>query len=511
MTVCSVSDPEVAVVSLEEIGVDPSHNPRTTFNPEELRALETSVEATDGLVSCLTVEKAAEGEPFAYTVIDGERRYRALIAIGVKQAPVLILKTRNAKLAATAANQARVPLNPIEEANGIKALAELEGLKTNKQIADRIGALREKVSPQYIAGRLRLLKLPENVQPYIASGLVPLDAEPNLRNAAKASPALAECACKLVESEAIESRDLVGSFGWVIDRIYASDLEGKPLMIDMDRSQFLGDLITDEDALAGLVERYGKVTGETGIVPLIRFESEEVDAARAAGCLIEFPKGEDWGGEKILTHYLTDAGLAADLAARVVERIEREAAQAVAEDEDPAEVVAKQARSEERKEARKASEAAHTDNTAIGRALIGSRGAKNRKENKAAWVDAIAAVILGNNEDLAAAGLGLAFEQLQTVEHKTVKATAEQQKKVAYAPSETCRDYLWERIQEARTADQKLELLAEALIAAVAVDETAVPRSRRVFYSLSAGEQVKEILADQIKAIRPRRRRKKTA
>jgi len=133
MAVRTLSEPEVAVVSLDEIGVDPTHNPRTDFNAEELKALEARLEATDGLVQSLAVQKAAEDEPFVYTLVDGERRYRALRAIGVEKAPVLILKTRNAKLAATAANQSRVPLNPIEEAHGINALAELEGLKTNSR------------------------------------------------------------------------------------------------------------------------------------------------------------------------------------------------------------------------------------------------------------------------------------------------------------------------------------------------------------------------------------------
>lgn len=85
-------------------------------------------------------------------------------------------------------------------------------------------------------------------------------------------------------------------------------------------------------------------------------------------------------------------------------------------------------------------------------------------------MEAIAAVVLRDSENLAAASLGLAFEQLQTAEYKTIKTTGEQQKKVTHAKPGTCRTYPRDRIVEARTADQKLELLAEALIAVEMVD-----------------------------------------
>ena len=59
--------------------------------------------------------------------------------------------------------------------------------------------------------------------------------------------------------------------------------------------------------------------------PVIRFGEAEVDAARAAGCLIEHRV--DQGGWVSVVAYVTDADLAADLAVRVVERIEKEAAE----------------------------------------------------------------------------------------------------------------------------------------------------------------------------------------
>lgn len=470
------------------------------------------MEATDGVTQALAVAPV-EGEPDKYTVVDGERRFWALKALGFEKVPALVLQSSKAKLAAVASNLQRVDLNAIETAIGIEVLAAVEGLRTNKQIAERIGK-----SAAYVGEHLRLLKLPQSVQAHIAAGYVPVEAERNLRKAAKVSPALADCASQLVKEKVIEGRDLIERFGQVVMAVADSELADRPTMIDAIHGEALGQIVSDHDLHAALLERYERVVGhhEAGTDPVVRFSSNEVEAARAAGCLIEFAVEDRWGSEFTAT-YITDADLAADLAARVIERYEKrasEAVEAVAELAPDAEAggeeaaQTKEAEREERRKARRAAEAAHEKNTAIGRALIGRRGAKNRKENKLAWAKAVAAVILGDNENLAAAGLGLAFEQLQSVEHKQIKSTGEAQKKGTYSKPESCNTYLSERIEEARSAEQVWELLAEALIAAVSVDVSAVPRSRRVDYWLRFEDEVAKILAAQIKAVRPRRRGK---
>lgn len=72
-------------------------------------------------------------------------------------------------------------------------------MKTHTQIAKRIGK-----DAGYVGVYLRLLELPDAIQTHIAAGYVPLDAERNLRKAAEVSPALADCACRLVAAEVIE-------------------------------------------------------------------------------------------------------------------------------------------------------------------------------------------------------------------------------------------------------------------------------------------------------------------
>jgi ParB/RepB/Spo0J family partition protein len=509
-----MSDPFMGVVPMKNVHVKEGHNPRTDFDPEELDALGSSVEATAGLVQPLAVEPI-EGKPGHFWIVDGERRWRILKAAEVKKVPVYESQSENPKLAATAANVMSAKLNHIEEAEGIKAAAVLANAQTNKEIA-KVTGFKE----GHVAAAMRLIRLPEVVQAHIAAGYIPVGAEPNLRKLSKYSPALADCACQLVRDGALEGRDLIERIGEVVDRVADSDLPGKPIMVDLGWGAHLGSIVADPDKYAELVARCEKITNtEPGTDPMIRFGTEEVDAARAAKVLIEVPKDDDYRYTHRTTLYVTDEQWAVDLAVRVIEREEKRAKEAEEEaakraeeaeangdtdDSAPAET-----ERDKRKKARKAAEEAHTKNLAIGRGLVGLRGAKNRKENKAAWVEAIAAVVLRDNENLPAAGLGLAFEQLQTIQYKTIKVSGEEQKTVTYARPEECRKYLWDRIVKARAADEKLELLAEAITAAVMVDPEAVPRSRRVFYWLKSGEDVAKILASHVKAVRALARRRK--
>lgn len=78
-------------------------------------------------------------------------------------------------------------------------------------------------------------------------------------------------------------------------------------------------------------------------------------------------------------------------------------------------------------------------------------------------------------------------------------------KKVGYADVAAASKYLADSIDRAKTADHVYELLGEALVALMAVDENAVPQSRRVGCFLRGWRQAKTILADQVKAVRPPR------
>jgi ParB/RepB/Spo0J family partition protein len=507
-----MSEPIVAVLDVDAIEVAKGFNPRTRFDEGELATLAANLRTTDGLVQPLAVQAGESGQ---FVLIAGERRLRAAKQAGFEKVPVIVLDGDKAKVAALAENLIRVDLDPVEVAHGLQALADAEGLSTHKKIAARIDK-----SAGFVSEHLRLLKLPEGVQRHIAAGHVPVAAERSLRKVARVSPRVAECACVLVERGEIEGRDLSERLGEVLCAVATGELPNSPTMIDAGRGESLGRIVTDPEQYSALAERYRAVRSyEPGADPVIRFSEAEVDAARAAGCLIEYQ--EDRRGWAPTVAYITDASLAADLAERVIERIEKQAAEDAKEqagragapllDETgatPAEQI-KEARRAERAKRKHDSEAARDHNLAVGRALMARRGAKTRKEHSLARARAVALVVVDNNPVLAARGLRLAFEQLQKVEVKTLK-NGEKRTKITYADTAECQEYLANRIEEARSANEVLELLADAMIAAELTDECELPQSRRVHYGLRGYSAVEKVLAEDIKSVRPSRRRKRS-
>ena len=115
--------------------------PRKQFDPDALADLADSIRR-HGILQPLTVRKLSSGY---YQIIAGERRWRAARMAGLSEVPVLIIEAddRKAMELAMIENLQREDLNPIEEAEGYKALMEDYGL-TQEEAAERCG-----VSPRH--------------------------------------------------------------------------------------------------------------------------------------------------------------------------------------------------------------------------------------------------------------------------------------------------------------------------------------------------------------------------
>jgi len=100
----------------------------------------------------------------AYTLIAGERRWRAAQLAGLDTVPVVVKEAAPHQMLelALVENVQRADLNPLEEALAYKQLNDEFGL-TQEQIAQRVGKSRVA-----IANTLRLLKLPESIQKRLA-------------------------------------------------------------------------------------------------------------------------------------------------------------------------------------------------------------------------------------------------------------------------------------------------------------------------------------------------------
>jgi ParB family transcriptional regulator, chromosome partitioning protein len=137
--------------------------PRTRFDEEELEALAESIRA-QGLVQPLVIAAEPDG---SYSIIAGERRWRAARRAGLAEVPVLIRHSLDdlARLElALVENLQRSDLNAHEEAEAYLALQDKFGL-SQEAIASRVGKGRTTIT-----NALRLLKLPREVQDLLRDG-----------------------------------------------------------------------------------------------------------------------------------------------------------------------------------------------------------------------------------------------------------------------------------------------------------------------------------------------------
>jgi len=147
---------------IEEIQPNP-FQPRKTFNEEPLQELVQSIREK-GILQPLVVRRKGE----RYELIAGERRWRAAQKAGIKEVPILVRNVSESELLELSLieNIQRENLNPIEEAEAYKGLAEQFHL-TQEDISQKVGKDRATV-----ANALRLLKLPPEIKQSLAEGKV---------------------------------------------------------------------------------------------------------------------------------------------------------------------------------------------------------------------------------------------------------------------------------------------------------------------------------------------------
>jgi ParB family chromosome partitioning protein len=139
-------------------------NPRRAFPNAELDELVASLRER-GIIQPI-VARPVQGAADVYEIIAGERRWRAAQRAGLHEVPVVIIEATDAQALQLAIieNVQRADLNPLEEAEGYRALIEEFG-NSQDEIAKIVGKSRS-----HVANTLRLLKLPETIKSYIHSG-----------------------------------------------------------------------------------------------------------------------------------------------------------------------------------------------------------------------------------------------------------------------------------------------------------------------------------------------------
>ena len=119
-----------------------------------------------GIIQPIVVRSLRGGVPDSYEIIAGERRWRAAQRAGLHEVPVVVIEATDAEALQLAIieNVQRADLNPLEEAEGYRALMDEFG-NSQEDIAKIVGKSRS-----YVANTLRLLKLSDPVKAHIHSG-----------------------------------------------------------------------------------------------------------------------------------------------------------------------------------------------------------------------------------------------------------------------------------------------------------------------------------------------------
>jgi hypothetical protein len=262
-----------------------------------------------------------------------------------------------------------------------------------------------------------------------------------------------------------------------------------PLLASLPGHLDLAELL-DPDVDAELMAR-AEAAGVRGV----HLGADDLDAARAYRCLIEFPEREDsywrrgwvadraWLTDMVRLHVeRIEERIAERRAADETARAERAAADAEARGDDPEAAAAVAPESDGARRARERTEAAEDRRSArLANLDLGRRALLAYDEPEAITIDmarALALTALHHHQAEAARGLTLCHERLHKVETRTTKAGATRQK-VSYATPEEAERALMEWIEAARSPEQVIGRALQVLALAWFADQAALPRSDR--------------------------------
>ena len=153
----------VVYLSVSSIAANPNQ-PRKTFDEDSLNELADSIRS-QGIIQPIIVEEYAPGK---YSIIAGERRFRAAQIAELDKVPCIIKNLGEIQRMEISLieNVQRENLNPIEEAFAYQYLIQKSGY-TQEEVARKVGKSRSAVT-----NSIRLLNLPDIIKDDLISGLI---------------------------------------------------------------------------------------------------------------------------------------------------------------------------------------------------------------------------------------------------------------------------------------------------------------------------------------------------
>ena len=494
---------QLAHLSPETIDITEGFNPRTSMDDAKLAEITASV-AKVGVIQPVIVTRSDD----RYTLVVGHRRLAAATAANVPNIPALVYECIDeaARLQlAIIENLQREDINAIDEAAAFQRAITEHGL-TQKQLADVVGK-----SASHVSERLRLLKLPPECQQHIAHGRVPLTAVKTLAQIAKVAPAVADGCARLVATGEAEGDDLISEPQYVVGMLTDVDWDDAPFVQPVYRYSTgspirLGGHLP-EDEIAALTERAHALQ-----FTRYAFDNDDIDAARAYKCLLEFGEGHS------AHRFVTDARFTFDRISLALDRIEAQHARELAAQTDepiPGDASADEPRdsasrlrqieerrktkehAERRKQREHADKArldAITANRQLGLNLAKKLGAKTVDREVA---ELLARIVLAQNSQLAGRGIRYTHDEFHTVERLRQK-NGNVRTKFTAADSTQAQDKLIEWVLRPKPPEEMIGRLLQALIAGTIADHNAVAQSQRIHWhtpSPVGSDRVEQLIA----------------
>lgn len=246
-------------------------------------ALSKSI-ALVGLLEPLTVRAA--DKPGRWVLVAGYTRYHACVLAGIEHVPYTVRDQATEHVDRAVENIARTQLNAYEEARALAAALD-SGL-TEEGAAIALCWPKARVT-----ARLRLLQLPEAAQRMVGDGTIALSAIDDLLAVGAVSPTLLDAVVFHIGENPSDGRQITGNLGWLIRQVvrrgdlfvaYLNTIDGQHIeRLRLGRKAT--ELYTRAETLHKQLEHYAYGP------PTIRFTTEDIDQARAAGVLIEPSEG----------------------------------------------------------------------------------------------------------------------------------------------------------------------------------------------------------------------------
>ena len=150
-----VQSDNVRLIAIEKLHSGP-YQPRMDMDEESMNELADSIRA-HGIIQPIIARESTTRD--GYEIIAGERRWRAAQRVSIHEVPVIVraIPDKAAMAMALIENIQREDLNPVEEANLLKRLAD-EFMMSHADIAQNVGKSRATIT-----NLLRLLTLAEPV------------------------------------------------------------------------------------------------------------------------------------------------------------------------------------------------------------------------------------------------------------------------------------------------------------------------------------------------------------